>query len=86
MQLLLQKQKTSGNGFFSYYERILVMGLIPALQEVMLGSHHRFCSRHIWQSFAKKWNGLDFKGALFSCAKAMTPQEFDAAMDRELRG
>ncbi|KAL4286720.1 hypothetical protein AHAS_Ahas19G0114400 [Arachis hypogaea] len=49
-------------------------GLIPTLQKVMPGSHHRFCSRHIWKNFAKKWNGLDFKGALFNCAKTMAPR------------
>ncbi|XP_015965875.1 uncharacterized protein LOC107489634 [Arachis duranensis] len=26
-------------------------GLIPALREVMLGAHHRFCAWHLWQNF-----------------------------------
>ncbi|RYR16286.1 hypothetical protein Ahy_B04g073286 [Arachis hypogaea] len=44
-----------------------------------------FLKGYYGEQLLMKWNGLDFKEALFSRAKAMTSQEFDAVMDRVKR-
>ncbi|QHN94000.1 uncharacterized protein DS421_17g597510 [Arachis hypogaea] len=56
-------------------------GLIPALQEVMPGVKHRFCTMHMWRNFNKRWKDLELKQLLFQCARALTDQEFNEGMD-----
>ncbi|XP_038679489.1 uncharacterized protein LOC119980765 [Tripterygium wilfordii] len=51
-------------------------GLVPALMALGNGVEHRFCVRHIYSNFAKRFKGLQFKKQLFKCAKATTYQEF----------
>ncbi|KAL4286331.1 hypothetical protein AHAS_Ahas19G0075500 [Arachis hypogaea] len=57
-------------------------GLIPAMREVNPGAHHRFCAMHIWQNFRKQWGDTELKMAMWKCAKATTPQEFNDVLDR----
>ncbi|XP_072078183.1 uncharacterized protein [Arachis hypogaea] len=57
-------------------------GLIPAVQEMYPNANHRFCAMHIWQNFCKKWSDLQLKKCMWSCAKATTTQDFNAAMDK----
>lgn len=58
-----------------------MQGLEVALHEVCPGAPHRFCCRHIWANFNKRWRGLDFKKAFWDCAKATTEQEFEHKME-----
>ncbi|RYR42048.1 hypothetical protein Ahy_A08g038493 [Arachis hypogaea] len=73
LEVLLQEDLRDGTSFEFSFMSDQRKCLIPALQEVMSGLHYRFCSRHIWQNFAKQWNVKKFKIVLFSCAKAITP-------------
>ncbi|KAK2412396.1 hypothetical protein QL285_047593 [Trifolium repens] len=57
-------------------------GLIPALQEVMPGAHHRFCVMHLWKNFTKQWKDKELKGAVWQAARSTTPAQFDAVMER----
>ncbi|XP_072090669.1 uncharacterized protein [Arachis hypogaea] len=58
------------------------IGLIPAVQEIYPNANHRFCAMHIWQNFRKKWSDLQLKMCMWSCAKATTTQDFNAAMEK----
>ncbi|XP_016185811.1 uncharacterized protein LOC107627495 [Arachis ipaensis] len=57
-------------------------GLIPAMEQVMPGVHHRFCAMHIWANFTKRWKDKQLKGAVWECCRATTVTEFEAAMMR----
>ncbi|KAK2437560.1 hypothetical protein QL285_022434 [Trifolium repens] len=57
-------------------------GLIPALQEVMPGAHHRLCVMHLWKNFTKQWKDKELKGAVWQAARSTTPAQFDAVMER----
>lgn len=57
-------------------------GLIPAMQEVMPGVHHRFCAMHLWRNFTKQWKDKEMKNVVWECARARTIPEFNAKMDK----
>ncbi|XP_025703631.1 uncharacterized protein [Arachis hypogaea] len=57
-------------------------GLIPAMEQVMPGVHHRFCAMHIWANFTKRWKDKQLKGAVWEYCRATTVTEFEAAMMR----
>ncbi|XP_072062329.1 uncharacterized protein [Arachis hypogaea] len=57
-------------------------GLIPAMEQVMPGVHHRFCAMHIWANFTKRWKDKQLKGAVWECCRATTVTEFEATMMR----
>ncbi|XP_039687906.1 uncharacterized protein [Medicago truncatula] len=60
-------------------------GLIPAMQEVMPGVHHRYCAMHLWRNFTKQWKDKELRGAVWACAKATTPAQFNLHMERVKR-
>nr|XP_025699715.1 uncharacterized protein LOC112801285 [Arachis hypogaea] len=46
----LGNYKVHGWNFISDQQK----GLIPVMQQVMLGVHHRFCAMHIWNNFTQR--------------------------------
>ncbi|XP_072077746.1 uncharacterized protein [Arachis hypogaea] len=45
-------------------------GLLPAYEEVIPGVDNRFCVRHLYSNFRKKFPGLQLKKLMWKCAKA----------------
>ncbi|XP_016178006.1 uncharacterized protein LOC107620345 [Arachis ipaensis] len=45
-------------------------GLLPAFEEVIPGVDNRFCVRHLYSNFKKKFPGLELKNKMWKCAKA----------------
>ncbi|RYR69137.1 hypothetical protein Ahy_A03g015671 [Arachis hypogaea] len=46
------------------------LGLLPALDEVIPGVDNRFCVRHLYNNFRKKFSGLELKNQMWRCAKS----------------
>ncbi|XP_017410575.1 uncharacterized protein LOC108322825 [Vigna angularis] len=40
-------------------------GLLPALSELLLGAEHRFCMRHLYANFRKKFRGQTLKNLMY---------------------
>ncbi|XP_061361615.1 uncharacterized protein LOC133305412 [Gastrolobium bilobum] len=57
-------------------------GLIPALQEVMPGAHHRFCVQHVWKNFTKQWKDKAIRGIVWEAAQCTTVPQFQRTMDK----
>ncbi|XP_038680322.1 uncharacterized protein LOC119981316 [Tripterygium wilfordii] len=57
-------------------------GLVPALQRLGARIEHRFCVRHIYNNFSKRFKGLQYKRQLYKCAKATTHQEFQLEIEK----
>ncbi|XP_016178285.1 uncharacterized protein LOC107620669 [Arachis ipaensis] len=55
-------------------------GLLPAFDEVILGVDHRFCVRHLYNNFRKKFPGLHLKQLMWRCAKATHWKEWEKEM------
>lgn len=55
------------------------------MQEVMPGVHHRYCAMHLWRNFTKQWKDKELRGAVWACAKATTPAQFNLHMERVKR-
>ena len=47
-------------------------------------SSHRFCVRHLWQNFNKKFKGEVLKNQLWKCARSSTPAKWQENMDAML--
>ncbi|XP_061340661.1 uncharacterized protein LOC133287124 [Gastrolobium bilobum] len=57
-------------------------GLIPALQEVMPGAHHRFCVQHVWKNFIKQWKDKAIRGIVWEAARCTTVPQFQRTMQK----
>ncbi|XP_016206697.1 uncharacterized protein LOC107647087 [Arachis ipaensis] len=55
-------------------------GLLPAFDEVIPGVDHRFCVRHLYSNFRKKFPGLHLKQLMWRCAKATHWKEWEKEM------
>ncbi|KAK4264930.1 hypothetical protein QN277_026045 [Acacia crassicarpa] len=51
-------------------------GLANAVGDVLPEAEHRFCARHIYANWSKKWRGNELKKKFFTCAWSSYPQEF----------
>ncbi|XP_072073995.1 uncharacterized protein [Arachis hypogaea] len=65
-------------------ENYRVHGLIPAMEQVMPGVHHRFCAMHIWNNFTKRWKDKQLKGAVWEwnqqcCQDRLDPKTWTKA-------
>ncbi|XP_061346136.1 uncharacterized protein LOC133291821 [Gastrolobium bilobum] len=56
------------------------MGLVPALKEIMPGSHHRFCVQHVWKNFIKQWKDKETRVIVWECARCTTVPQFEKVM------
>lgn len=68
--------------YYDINDVIYFQGLIPAMQEVMPGVHHRFCVMHLWRNFTKQWKDKELKGLVWECAKSTTEAQFKHNMER----
>ncbi|WVZ16389.1 hypothetical protein V8G54_009371 [Vigna mungo] len=59
-------------------------GLLPALQELLPGVKQRFCVRHIYANFRKRFPGQILKRLLWKAAASTHPQAWEAVM-REIK-
>ncbi|XP_058760393.1 uncharacterized protein LOC131633723 [Vicia villosa] len=59
-------------------------GLLPALEELLPGVDQRFCVRHLYSNFRKKFPGKQLKEIMWRAAKATYPQAWEREM-REMR-
>ncbi|RYR48973.1 hypothetical protein Ahy_A07g035175 [Arachis hypogaea] len=55
-------------------------GLLPAFDEVIPGVDHRFCVRHLYSNFTKKFPGLQLKQLMWRCAKATHWKDWEREM------
>ncbi|XP_061352398.1 uncharacterized protein LOC133297302 [Gastrolobium bilobum] len=57
-------------------------GLIPALQEVMPGAHHRFCVQHVWKNFIKQWKDKAIRGIVWEATRCTVVPQFQRTMQK----
>ncbi|XP_004309344.1 PREDICTED: uncharacterized protein LOC101295476, partial [Fragaria vesca subsp. vesca] len=55
-------------------------GILPAFERVLPYADHRFCVRHLWTNFNKKFPGKVLKDQLWAIAKSTTMAYFDKEM------
>ncbi|XP_057431191.1 uncharacterized protein LOC130724048 [Lotus japonicus] len=56
-------------------------GLVPTIATIEPDTEHRFCVKHLYGNFRKRFPGQELKNALWSAARASTVPEWRAAMD-----
>ncbi|KAF7807921.1 hypothetical protein G2W53_040082 [Senna tora] len=61
-------------------QRLPTAGLLPALDELLPGVDQRFCVRHLYNNFRKKFPDLQLKNLMWNAAKATYRQEWERAM------
>ena len=57
-----------------------LQGLIPAIETLFPTVEHRFCVKHIYNSFKVDHKGLELNDALWRCVVATTIREFERCM------
>ncbi|XP_059657229.1 uncharacterized protein LOC132303818 [Cornus florida] len=57
-------------------------GLLQTFEDVLEGADHRFCVRHMYENFKKKFKGLQLKIELWNAAKAYDEVEFNKHMQK----
>ncbi|XP_072076693.1 uncharacterized protein [Arachis hypogaea] len=55
-------------------------GLVPTFDELIPGVDHRFCVRHLYSNFRKRFPGLQLKLMMWNAAKATYLQEWERNM------
>ncbi|XP_022631890.1 uncharacterized protein LOC111240670 [Vigna radiata var. radiata] len=55
-------------------------GLLPAVQNLLPGVSHRFCVRHLYANFRKKFPGKNLKKLMWRAATATHPQKWESEM------
>ncbi|XP_016172476.1 uncharacterized protein LOC107614863 [Arachis ipaensis] len=55
-------------------------GLLPAYEEVIPGVDNRFCVRHLYSNFRKRFPGLQLKKLMWKCAKATHWRDWERHM------
>ncbi|WJX95630.1 hypothetical protein P8452_76924 [Trifolium repens] len=55
-------------------------GLLPAMEEFLPGVEHRFCVRHLYNNFRKRFPGKRLKELMWKAAKASYPQAWQREM------
>ncbi|XP_017416918.1 uncharacterized protein LOC108327733 [Vigna angularis] len=59
---------------------VVVEGLLPAIQDLLPGVDQRFCVRHLYSNFRKKFPGKDLKHMMWRAATTTYPQLWEAEM------
>ncbi|KAF7841623.1 Sporozoite surface protein 2 [Senna tora] len=59
---------------------LLLRGLLPAINELLPNVEQRFCVRHLYNNFRKKYPGQTLKELLWKAAKATYPAEWERKM------
>ncbi|XP_057755612.1 uncharacterized protein LOC130974776 [Arachis stenosperma] len=55
-------------------------GLLPAYEDVIPGVDNRFCVRHLYSNFRKRFPGLQLKQLIWKCAKATYWKDWERYM------
>ncbi|WVZ09200.1 hypothetical protein V8G54_013730 [Vigna mungo] len=55
-------------------------GLLPALQRLLPDVDQRYCVRHIYSNFRKKFAGLNLRQLLWKAATSTTPEAWESVM------
>ncbi|XP_052110145.1 uncharacterized protein LOC107464691 [Arachis duranensis] len=55
-------------------------GLVPTFEELLPGVDHRFCVRHLYANFKKRYTGIQLKLMMWNAAKATYYQEWERRM------
>ncbi|XP_022637898.1 uncharacterized protein LOC106763352 [Vigna radiata var. radiata] len=55
-------------------------GLLPALQSLLPDVDQRYCVRHIYSNFRKKFTGLNLRQLLWKAAVSITPEAWESVM------
>ncbi|XP_052726016.1 uncharacterized protein LOC128194445 [Vigna angularis] len=55
-------------------------GLLPAIQQLLPGVDQRFCVRHIYANFRKKFSGINLRQLLWKAAATTHPQAWESVM------
>lgn len=55
-------------------------GLLETIKELAPGCAHRFCVRHLYQNFKKKWTSLELKNLLWKATSTGNLNEFERHM------
>lgn len=63
---------------------LIMKGLLPAIDELLPNVEQRFCVRHFYSNFRKRYSGKALKDLMWKAAKASYPQEWEKSM-REIR-
>ncbi|KAI5326880.1 hypothetical protein L3X38_035954 [Prunus dulcis] len=56
-------------------------GLLPAFEQVVLNSEHRFCARHLFTNFILQFKGKALSDKFWGAAKATTVPQFARQME-----
>ncbi|RYR10143.1 hypothetical protein Ahy_B05g078613 [Arachis hypogaea] len=80
-----QTEQNPGNELVVYEgEKVQEMenddGLLPTFDEVIPVVDHRFCVRHLYSNFRKKFSGLQLKQLMWRCAKATHWKDWEREM------
>ena len=51
-------------------------GLLQAVRQVLPEAEHRFCARHIYANWGKKWTGIKLKELFWACAWSTFEEQF----------
>ncbi|KAI9198305.1 hypothetical protein LWI28_013566 [Acer negundo] len=57
-------------------------GLVEAINELWRDSEHRFCVRHMYANFKKKFKGDLIRNKVWQAAKASTKEEWKDIMEK----
>ncbi|XP_059624678.1 uncharacterized protein LOC132267545 [Cornus florida] len=55
-------------------------GLVDTFENIMDGSHHRYCVRHLYENFKLRFKGQQLKNELWEAARSFTEADFDVHM------
>jgi len=59
-----------------------MQGLLPAIQSLLPGADQRFCMRHLYANFRKKFPGKNLKALMWEAAHNTYPQQWEKVMKR----
>ncbi|XP_057790898.1 uncharacterized protein LOC131008011 [Salvia miltiorrhiza] len=57
-------------------------GLLDAVNNTLPNAEHRWCARHIYANWSKKWRGDELKKRFWICAWSTFEEEFKANLSR----
>ncbi|XP_059627245.1 uncharacterized protein LOC132270049 [Cornus florida] len=55
-------------------------GLVDTFENIMDGSNHRYCVRHLYKNFKLRFKGQQLKNELWEAARSFTETDFDVHM------
>jgi len=55
-------------------------GLLPAIQELLPGAEQRFCMRHLYSNFRKRFGGQKLKNLMWKAATVTHPVAWERVM------